>query len=92
VSVGQNAGMSIALRLHAPMVLPCDPMCSVIRDAVVDVDADGRIVYCGPRTGAPERPHDANVRECSGILLPGLINAHAHSPMTCCEGWAAIFR
>ncbi|MCI2418887.1 amidohydrolase [Saccharopolyspora sp. K220] len=78
--------MPIALRLHAPIVLPCDPTCSVIRDAVVDVDAEGRIVYCGPRTGAPERPHDANVRECSGILLPGLINAHAHSPMTLLRG------
>ncbi|PKW13342.1 amidohydrolase family protein [Saccharopolyspora spinosa] len=79
-------GMSIALRLHAPVVLPCDPGCSVIRDAVVDVDGKGRIVYCGPRAGAPERPHGANVRECSGILLPGLINAHAHSPMTLLRG------
>ncbi|MER7013062.1 amidohydrolase [Saccharopolyspora sp. NPDC000359] len=78
--------MPIALRLHAPMVLPCDPRCSVIRDAVVDVDDTGRIAYCGPRTGAPERPNDADVRECSGILLPGLINAHAHSPMTLLRG------
>ncbi|WP_373289913.1 amidohydrolase family protein [Saccharopolyspora thermophila] len=74
------------LRLHAPMVLPCDASCSVIRDAVVDVDDEGRIAYCGPRSGAPERPNDAAVRECNGILLPGLINAHAHSPMTLLRG------
>ncbi|MGW1678775.1 amidohydrolase family protein [Saccharopolyspora sp. NPDC002376] len=78
--------MPIALRLHAPMVLPCDPECSVIRDAVVDIDEAGRIVYCGPSIGAPERPNDVNVRECSGILLPGLINSHAHSPMTLLRG------
>ncbi|MBE9374686.1 amidohydrolase [Saccharopolyspora sp. HNM0983] len=82
-------GMPIALRLYAPVVLPCDAACSVVRDAVVDVDADGRILYCGPRTSAPERSPDANVRECSGILLPGLINAHAHSPMTPLRGMGA---
>ncbi|GAB3675154.1 amidohydrolase family protein [Saccharopolyspora tripterygii] len=81
--------MPTALRLHAPMVLPCDPTCSVIRDAVVDVEDTGRISYCGPRQGAPERPNDAVVRECVGILLPGLINAHAHSPMTLLRGMGA---
>ncbi|WP_093420127.1 amidohydrolase family protein [Saccharopolyspora flava] len=81
--------MPTALRLHAPMALPCDPDCSVIRDAVVDVDGTGRITYCGPRRGAPERPHDVTVRECGGILLPGLINAHAHSPMTLLRGMGA---
>ncbi|MHA6801647.1 amidohydrolase family protein [Bounagaea algeriensis] len=74
------------LRLHAPLVLPCDQACSVIRDAVVDVDQHGRIAYCGPRTAAPECPRDAAVQDCDGILLPGLINAHAHSPMTLLRG------
>jgi 5-methylthioadenosine/S-adenosylhomocysteine deaminase len=78
--------MPIALRLHAPVVLPCDASCSVVRDAVVDVDHDGRIAYCGPRTAAPERPRNAEVQECGGILMPGLINAHAHSSMTLLRG------
>ncbi|MEB3371179.1 amidohydrolase family protein [Saccharopolyspora mangrovi] len=81
--------MPTALRLHAPMALPCDPTCSVIRDAVADVDDTGRITYCGPRQDAPERPNDVTVRECGGILLPGLINAHAHSPMTLLRGMGA---
>jgi 5-methylthioadenosine/S-adenosylhomocysteine deaminase len=68
-------------RLHAPIVLPCDPDCSVLRDAVVDVGADGRIVYCGPAATAPELSHGVPVRRRSGILLPGLVNAHAHTPM-----------
>ncbi len=78
-------GMS-ALRLHAPLALPCDDACSVIRDAVVDIDTDGRILFCGPRGKAPPRPNGARVRECGGILMPGLVNAHAHSPMTLLRG------
>jgi len=79
-------GMSTALRLHAPIALPCDPACTVIRDAVLDVDEQGRVVFCGPRAEAPPRSPDSDVRECGGILLPGLINAHAHSPMTLLRG------
>ncbi|GAB2826920.1 amidohydrolase family protein [Lentzea nigeriaca] len=73
----------MSLRLHAPVVLPCDSSCSVLRDAVVDV-VDGRITYVG---GAAEAPaFDGEVRRLSGILLPGLVNTHAHSPMTVLRG------
>ncbi|TVT52941.1 amidohydrolase [Amycolatopsis rhizosphaerae] len=71
-------------RFRAPVVLPCDPACSVLRDAVVDVADDGRITYCGPRAAAPDSA--APVTELTGILLPGLVNAHAHSPMTLLRG------
>jgi 5-methylthioadenosine/S-adenosylhomocysteine deaminase len=74
----------MSLRLHAPVVLPCDPTCSVLRDAVVDVSDDGRIVYCGPSATAPEST--APIRKLTGILLPGLVNAHAHTPMTVLRG------
>lgn len=73
-----------AVRLAAPVALPCDPDCSVLRDAVIDVDADGRLGYCGPWAGAPTS--DAPVRELPGLLLPGLVNAHCHSPMTVLRG------
>jgi len=33
----------MTLRLTAPVVLPCDDECSVLHDAVVDVDPEGRI-------------------------------------------------
>ncbi|WP_346126796.1 amidohydrolase [Lentzea roselyniae] len=73
----------MSMRLHAPVVLPCDSSCSVLRDAVVDV-VDGRITYVG---GAAEAPaFDGEVRRLSGILLPGLVNTHAHSPMTVLRG------
>ncbi|GAB2979263.1 ethylammeline chlorohydrolase [Amycolatopsis acidiphila] len=51
---------------------------------MVDVDDDGRIGYCGPAEAAPMSA--APVTALSGILLPGLVNAHAHSPMTLLRG------
>ncbi|GAB3578464.1 amidohydrolase [Amycolatopsis endophytica] len=70
-------------RFRAPVVLPCDPGCSVIRDGVIDVGDDGRITYCGPAAAAPGQ---LPATELTGILLPGLVNAHAHSPMTLLRG------
>jgi 5-methylthioadenosine/S-adenosylhomocysteine deaminase len=72
-------------RFRAPVVLPADPSCSVIRDAAVDVDANGRISYCGPAAEAPAG-QNLEIVELSGILLPGLVNTHAHSPMTLLRG------
>ncbi|HEX9336070.1 MAG TPA: amidohydrolase, partial [Pseudonocardiaceae bacterium] len=72
------------MRLRAPVVLPCDPACSVLRDAVVDVTADGRLGFVGPASDAP--PTGQPTRRLDGILLPGLVNAHAHSPMTLLRG------
>ncbi|KAA9151909.1 amidohydrolase [Amycolatopsis acidicola] len=69
-------------RYTAPVVLPCDPACSVIRDGAVDVGDDGRITYVGPAAAEFDGP----VTALSGILLPGLVNAHAHTPMTLLRG------
>lgn len=76
--------MRSPFRLRAPVILPCDPACSVVRDGVLDVDGAGRIAYCGPAAEAPASV--GPVVSCSGILLPGLVNAHAHSPMTVLRG------
>ena len=71
-------------RLRAPIVLPCDPSCSVVRDGVVDVDDTGRLGYVGPADSAPAT--NEPVRSFEGILMPGMINMHAHSPMTVLRG------
>ncbi len=71
-------------RFTAPVVLPCDERCSVLRDAVVDVGDDGRITHVGPAVDSPTAP--ATTHRCSGVLLPGLINAHAHTAMTVLRG------
>ncbi|PXY34742.1 amidohydrolase family protein [Prauserella endophytica] len=73
-------------RLRAPVVLPADPTCSVIRDGVVDIDDAGRVAYCGPAVSAPGRADAAEVTDLPGILLPGLVNTHAHSPMVLLRG------
>ncbi|MCP2255122.1 Cytosine/adenosine deaminase [Prauserella aidingensis] len=71
-------------RLTAPVVLPADPECSVIRDGAVDIDEHGRITYCGPASEAPATAATTTAKQ--GILLPGLVNTHAHSPMVLLRG------
>ncbi|MGH3755251.1 MAG: amidohydrolase family protein [Pseudonocardiaceae bacterium] len=72
------------MRLTAPVVLTCDERCTVLREAVLDVDAAGRIGHLGPSSGAPAAP--GPVRALTGILLPGLVNVHAHTAMTALRG------
>jgi 5-methylthioadenosine/S-adenosylhomocysteine deaminase len=66
----------------------------LVADAVFTVDADdrvwrpGAVEFDGPRltwVGDPgETPPDrrTEVRELGGLLMPGLVNTHGHSPMT----------
>lgn len=74
-----------ARRLHAPIVLPCDGPMSVLRDAVVDLDADGRVAHVGPASAAPALDGAPTTR-VEGLLMPGLVNAHAHTPLTVLRG------
>ena len=71
------------VRFTAPVVLPCDPACSVLRDAAADV-VDGRITWVGPAAEAPPPPDV--VRALPGVLLPGLVNTHCHTPMLALRG------
>jgi 5-methylthioadenosine/S-adenosylhomocysteine deaminase len=72
-----------ASRFTAPVVLPCDPACSVLRNGAVDV-VDGRITWVGPLAEAPPAP--GAVRALPGLLLPGLVNTHCHTPMLLLRG------
>lgn len=76
--------MSTARRLHAPAVLPCDGSVRVLRDAVVDVDDAGRIAFVGPAADAPAT--DAPTTRLAGLLMPGLVNTHAHTPLALLRG------
>ncbi|GAB3645747.1 amidohydrolase family protein [Glycomyces tarimensis] len=63
----------------APVVVPIagEP----IRDGAVGVD-DGRIAYVGPAADAPEAD---GATAFTGVLTPGLVNAHTH---LCYTGYA----
>lgn len=75
------------MRLRAPVVLPCDEHCAVLRNGVVDVDDTGRISYAGPSSSAPVRASSAGPElALTGILMPGLVNTHAHTAMTGLRG------
>ena len=56
-----------------------------IPGGVVDVGDDGRIVWCGSSKDAPECS-SADVYRIKGILMPGMINAHCHTPMVLLRG------
>ena len=55
----------------------------VIDDGVVDV-ADGRVVWAGAAADAPA--FDGVVQRVPGVLLPGFVNTHAHTPMVLLRG------
>ncbi len=81
--------MSSGTRLVADAVLPCDGTGAVYRPGVVDIDTTGRITHVGPvATSAASTPDGGEwtVRWVGGLLMPGLVNAHSHGPMTLLRG------
>jgi 5-methylthioadenosine/S-adenosylhomocysteine deaminase len=67
-------------RLVADAVFTVDADDSVLQPGAVEVD-DGVITWVGdPRQEPPAR--GTNVRTLGGVLMPGLVNCHGHSPMT----------
>ena len=76
-------------RLVADAVLPCDGSGAVHRPGAVDIGTDGRIVRVGGGPIAELSDSDGGrwtVRRVGGLLLPGLVNTHSHSPMTLLRG------
>lgn len=71
------------MRLRAGAVVTADPAGTIWRPGIVDVVGD-RLGYVGPVEGAPE--HRGSVVDLPGLLMPGLVNTHGHSPMTLFRG------
>lgn len=68
------------LTLHsAPIVLPVSA--APVADGAVLVDGD-RIAAVGPRAGLAAAHPEARERAWTGVLAPGLVNAHAHLQYT----------
>lgn len=75
----------MSTRYVADTVVTCDAAFAVHRPGAVDVDQAGRIAWVGPLADAPAAP-DARTQRLPGLLLPGLVNTHCHSPMTLFRG------
>ncbi|MEM9615152.1 MAG: amidohydrolase [Actinomycetota bacterium] len=67
------------IRLVADYVVPGGGDGAVIADGAVDIGADGRIAAVGRVDELGEGPAATRV---GGLLMPGLVNSHAHTPMT----------
>ena len=52
----------------------------LVAAAAIDIDPDGRIAAVGSVAELGET--SGQVRQLGGLLMPGLVNAHAHTPMT----------
>ncbi|HLW05778.1 MAG TPA: TRZ/ATZ family hydrolase [Azoarcus sp.] len=77
---------NLDLLLHARWVLPIDEKESVLEHHAVAIHG-GRIVAVLPQDQARHRYHPARVVELPDhVLMPGLINTHAHAAMTLLKG------
>ena len=69
---------------HATVVTMNDQM-AVLPDAFVGV-AGGKICYL---SSEPPQEHPAQIIDATGlVMMPGLINAHTHLPMSILRGYA----
>lgn len=71
-------------RYLAETILTCDEADTVHAQGAIDVE-DGRICWVGAAAEAPA-VEGITVRDLGGLVMPGLVNAHCHSPMTLVRG------
>jgi 5-methylthioadenosine/S-adenosylhomocysteine deaminase len=80
--------MQTELLIHADWVLPVDDGDSTLERHSLAI-ADGRIAALLPRAEAEAQITAGKTLELPGhVLIPGLVNAHTHSPMTLLRGLA----
>ena len=69
----------MTLRLEADAVFTVDAAERVLAPGAVEID-DGLISWVGDPWQEPPAP-GTDVRRLGGLLMPGLVNCHGHSPM-----------
>ena len=70
-------------RYAADTIVTCDANNSVYSPGVIDVE-DGNITWVGSLGDEEER--EIQTHKIGGLLMPGLVNAHCHTPMTLVRG------
>jgi len=73
------------VRFTADVVVTCDTDNSLYAPGVVDA-VDGRVAWVGSPDDAPEISDTVTVDNVGGLIMPGLVNAHCHTPMTLVRG------
>ncbi|OTA42202.1 MAG: hypothetical protein A6D92_00870, partial [Symbiobacterium thermophilum] len=79
------------LVIEGGTVLPMTGQADVYENGVVLVEA-GRIVYAGPRDGAPHLAGARRIDASGRIVMPGIVNTHCHAAMTLLRGYADDMR
>ena len=71
-------------RYMADQLITMDSEGSIHSPGVVDV-AEGKVVWVGKAEDAPSRA-EATIERVEGVLLPGMVNIHCHTPMVLLRG------
>ncbi len=85
VGADRSGAHAPLVRYVADVVATMDEDCRVHRPGALDV-AEGRIAWVGAAADAPVTRGLGEERRVGGLLMPGLVNAHGHSPMTLLRG------
>jgi 5-methylthioadenosine/S-adenosylhomocysteine deaminase len=79
-------GVRVATRRYlAEAVVTCDGAGTVYEPGAVDVEG-GRIAWVGGPDEAPSPPERSDLRRLEGVLIPGFVDVHCHTPMTLFRG------
>lgn len=76
--------MTYTNRYLADHLIPMDAGGSIHSPGVVDVE-EGKVVWVGRAEDAPTRA-GAPTERVEGVLLPGMVNIHCHTPMVLLRG------
>ncbi len=71
-------------RYYAEYLFVGDSGSDLLEPGIVDV-ADGRVLWSGPAHNAQERPGASRI-DVPGLLMPGFVNTHCHTPMVLLRG------
>ena len=77
--------MTKTYRYLADHLIPMDDEGSIHSPGVVDVE-DGAVVWAGTVDNAPSQREETVIERVEGVLLPGMVNIHCHTPMVLLRG------
>jgi 5-methylthioadenosine/S-adenosylhomocysteine deaminase len=90
----------VKILIRNPLVVTMNENADVIESGAIVVDGN-RISYVGPSEWTPAGPFDRTIEADRMIAIPGMINAHCHSPANLVRGmmrsepleiWRAYYR